>query len=81
MTRIHGDFGDLSRYSVEQRAGTPADLVLVCRDCDRAVDEWHEEIVPLDELTRAASEHEISEERDDGIPDDTIPLDRIDEGD
>lgn len=77
MTKVHGDFGDLSRYDVE--VGAPAELMLVCQDCDRPVASWRLETVPLDELTRAAAEHETAEETDDAVPDDAVPLDRLDE--
>ena len=79
MSKLHGDFGDLSRYDVH--ADFVADTVrLICQDCDRDIAEWRGNApVPLDEITRAASEHETSEETDDGMPDDAVPLDRLDE--
>lgn len=61
MAKVHGDFGDLSRYSVEVGA-TGASLI--CDDCDRIICSWvgDEQRIALDEITRAASEHETAEE-------------------
>lgn len=73
MAKLHGDFGDLSRYDVARigaQHGWPAReryaVVLVCRDCDRTVAGWSDSVVPLDNLTRAAAEHETAEEQPDG---------------
>lgn len=79
MSKLHGDFGDLSRYEVH--AYNDDRLGLVCQDCDRIVVDWDYSLgaVPLDELTRAAGEHETSEERDDDVPDDAVPVDKLDE--
>lgn len=77
MSKLHGDFGDLSRYDVLLVGDG---LALECQDCDRDIAEWHGTTVPLAELTRAASEHETAEETDPPtFGDDAVPLDRLDE--
>ncbi len=78
MSKVHGDFGDLSRYDVE--LGAPADVMLVCQDCDRSIARWQLETVPLDELTRAAAEHETAEEIEPPtFGDDAVPVDKLDD--
>ena len=80
MAKLHGDFGDLSRYDV---LVTRYGLRLMCQDCDKGIRDWADgEPVPLDELTRAASEHETAEETDEdggAVPDDAVPVERLDE--
>lgn len=77
MSKLHGDFGDLSRYDVMSDGGG---VELGCQDCDSVIAQWpYSQSVPLDELTRAASEHETAEESDDAVPDDAVPVDKLDE--
>ena len=66
MAKIHGDFGDMTRYDIERDRSY---IGLVCQDCStkdagRAViATWRAPIVSLAEINRVAAEHETSEEQ------------------
>ena len=62
MSKIHGDFGDMTRYDVHVDLGRG--LWLICQDCDLAIAQFDgSEMVNLAEVNRVAAEHEISEEQ------------------
>lgn len=62
MAKIHGDFGDMTRYDVH------VDLVrglwLICQDCDLAIAHWDgSQLVNLADVNKVAAEHETKEEQ------------------
>lgn len=71
MAKLHGDFGDLSRYDVltpmsAMLARDEGETVsLYCQDCDAVIETWPRRVVNLADLARVAAEHETREERDD----------------
>lgn len=68
MAKIHGDFGDMTRYDVTvPKPDAPEGKIrLYCQDCDAAIQSWPQRVVNLADINRVAAEHEITEE--DGVP-------------
>ena len=65
MAKLHGDFGDMSRYDLVREG---ARVSLVCQDCStkehlHVLCEWPLPIIPLAQINRIAAEHETQEER------------------
>lgn len=57
--KIHGDFGDLSRYDLHVESHGFGGMVLKCRDCGVVLGSWITST--LAEINRMAAEHETTE--------------------
>lgn len=61
MAKVHGDFGDMTRYDV---IVAPHHVELGCQDCASVIAQWNEDTVNLADINRAAAEHETAEEEE-----------------
>lgn len=77
MAKIHGDFGDMTRYDLSVTTDLGLQLELDCQDCGSMIKAWpavtkFDGTVLLDvnlaEINKVAAQHETEEERPDVPP-------------